>query len=123
MIILMKQSLKSILIAVLCAAVITAAAGFGLLYNADNVVSDGLYQRGGASDGEIVVIGMDQRAVEAFGPMPWNRSVMAELIMALNSDPDNLPAAIGIDVLYVGNSADPDADDYLVEAASMEDNV
>lgn len=119
----MKKQISNFLISILVAVVITAAAGFGLLYNADNVVSDGLYQRGNISDGEIVVIGMDQRAVEEFGPMPWNRSVMADVIMALNSDPDNMPAAIGIDVLYVGNSADPDADDYLVEAASMEGNV
>ncbi len=123
----MKHEGKQLLIragaCLLAAAAITAAAGLGLLYAADNTVSDALYQRARPTDGEIVVIGMDQRATDEFGPMPWSRSILAEAIEYLNSDPENAPAVIGVDVLFVGQSADPEADDYLAEVCAEAGNV
>lgn len=119
-----KQNLPRAAVTLLCAAGITLAAALGLLRRADGVASDALYQRARATDGEIVVIGMDQRASSELGPMPWPRSVMAEAIEYLNNaDPDCRPAVIGVDVLYVGESADPDADAYLAEAAWDGENV
>ena len=118
-----KQLLIKFGICILIAAVITAAAGLGLLYSPDNTVSDRLYQRASPTDGTVVIIGMDQRATDEFGPMPWNRSILAEAVEYLNSDPDNAPAVIGIDVLFVGQSADPDADDYLCEVCAEAGNV
>ncbi len=116
--------LRLCLTAALISAVFCALASMGLLTRPDGVVSDALYQQAEATDGEIVVIGMDQRAVDELGPMPWPRRVMAEAIEYLNNaDPDSRPAAIGIDVLYVGGSADPDGDDYLVWAAEDGGNV
>ncbi|MBQ9412758.1 MAG: CHASE2 domain-containing protein, partial [Oscillospiraceae bacterium] len=41
----------------------------------------------------------------------------------LNADPDNRPAVIGIDTVYVGQSDDPDADAWLAEAAEAAGNV
>ena len=105
------------------AALITAAAGFGLLDSLDGTASDRLYQRPAATDGEIVVVGMDQRALDALGPWPWPRSYMADAIRHLNSDPEQAPAVIGIDILYVGESADPQADAALAEAAADGGNV
>ena len=123
----MKRSIKQLLIKIgiclLAAAALTAAAGLGALYTPDNTASDALYQRARATDGEIVGIGMDQRATEAFGPMPWNRSIVAEAIEYLNSDPENAPAVIGVDVLFIGQSADPEADDYLAEVCAEGGNV
>ena len=118
-----KASVKRILIALLAAAVITAVAASGWLAPWNNTMTDSLLQRAEMTDGEIVVIGIDQRAIEAFGPMPWNRSVFAEAIEYLDADPETAPAAIGIDVLFVGASADPDADAYLAEAAALGENV
>lgn len=122
----MKQTqlLRKLAVCLAAAAAITAIAGFGWLKAPDGAVSDMLYQRGGAPDGEIVIIGMDQRAVDTFGPMPWPRSVMAQAVEYLNNaDPANPPAVIGVDVLYVGASADADADAYLAEVAEMGENV
>ena len=101
----------------------TALAASGLLAAADGSASDALYQRGGGTDGEIVVIGMDQRALEELGPFPWPRDYMAYAIDYLNADPDARPAAIGIDVLYIGASGSPEADAYLVDTVSAYDNV
>ena len=118
-----RQLIIKILISLLTAAVLTAAAGLGLLNTPDGAVSDALYQRGGLTDGEIVVIGIDQRAIESLGAIPWPRDIMADAIGYLNSDPENRPAVIGVDVLYVGESGDPGADSYLCEMAAEGGNV
>lgn len=119
----MKPSIRTLAASLAVAALFTAVAGFGLLDSPDGTVSDALYQRPAAADGEIVVIGMDQRALDALGPMPWPRSYMADAINYLNSDPEQAPAVIGIDVLYVGESADPDGDAALADAAELGGNV
>ena len=118
-----KHILPRLLAVLLAAAALTAVAGLGWLDVPDNTVADALYQRAGMTDGEIVVIGIDDRALDVLGPMPWNRGVMAEAIESLNADPDARPAVIGVDVLYAGESADPDADAYLAEAAALGENV
>lgn len=111
---MMKLSVKAIVSSIAIAGIFTAVAGYGLLEYPDGTLSDRLYHHASASDGEIVVIGMDQRALDALGPMPWPRSYMADAINYLNADPEQKPAVIGIDVLYVGESADPDGDAALV---------
>ena len=112
------------LIALACASALTLAAGLGALERLDGEASDAFYQSPGASDGTVVVIGMDQRATDYLGPMPWSRNVLAEAIEFLNyGDPEGRPAAIGLDVLFVGDSADPSADAYLAEMAGAWDNV
>ena len=119
-----KKWLRKLLAALLCAAAVTALAASGWLAAADGAVSDRLYQRRGSPDGEIVVVGMDSRAVDAFGPMPWPRDIMAQAIMTLNdAPPEDRPAVIGLDVLYTGSSGDPDADAFLTEAAAEGGNV
>ncbi len=105
------------------AILLTGLVMTGLLNGPANSVADFLYQRPAATDGEIVIVGMDQAALDDLGPMPWPRWVMADAIRCLNSDPEHRPAAIGIDVLYVGESADPEADAELVEAAAEGGNV
>ncbi len=110
-------------VSLLAAAILCLIARSGFLAGIDGSISDFLYQRPGMTDGEIVVIGMDGRAVEELGPMPWPRDIMADVVACLNSDPEQKPAVIGIDVLYVGESADPDADMYFAEIAGEEGNV
>ena len=118
-----SDTFKKTLLSLLVAAAITAVCGMGWLDRPDGVLSDALYNREQSTDGEIVIIGMDQAAIDEFGPMPWPRDIIADCIAYLNADPDCKPAAIGVDVLYVGESADPDADEYLVWAAEDGDNV
>ena len=50
------------------AGAFTLLAGIGVLHVPDLAVSDALYQRRMASDGEIVLIGIDQKALEELGP-------------------------------------------------------
>ena len=118
-----KKLLSSMAASFLVALLLTATAGLGLLSNLDGAVSDALYHSPVATDGEIVVIGMDQASLDVLGPMPWPRSYMADVIGLLNADPDTAPAVIGVDVLYVGESADPDSDAYLADTAEWGSNV
>ena len=114
---------KKTLVILLSAAALTAMTYIPWMVRQDSAVSDALYQRGGAPDGEIVILAMDEQALELLGPLPWPRSYMAEVIEFLNSDPEARPAVIGVDVLYVGESGDPDADDWLAEACADAGNV
>ena len=118
-----KQVLRSLAVSVLTALFLTAVVGFGFLAGPDGMFSDALYHHSSATDGEIVVIGMDQASLDALGPMPWPRSYMADVVGLLNADPDTAPAVIGIDVLYVGESADLEGDAYLADTADWGGNV
>ena len=75
-----KEQLKKLAAALLAAAIITAIFLSGWLFTTDARASDLLYQHARPTDGEIIVIGMDQRAIDMLGPMPWPRSVMADAI-------------------------------------------
>ncbi len=118
-----SPALKRILAAVLAAAALTAPAALGLLRDQDLTVSDALYQSPAAGDVPIVVVGMDQRAVDALGPLPWPRSAMARAIRYLNGEASLKPAVIGVDVLFVGESADPAEDAALASAAAEGGNL
>ena len=115
--------LKSFGAALLAVGALTLPAALGALDTLDNTASDALYQSRSASDGEIVLIGIDDRAIDELGPYgQWNRDIIAMTLEALNQSEDCRPAAIGIDVLYTGESA-PDLDLWLAEAAGQYGNV
>ncbi len=119
----MKKRARNALICLVLSAVFTIALLAGLLYQPDQTLADWLYQAPEALDGNIFVIGIDDRAIEDIGPyQTWGRDVMAMALEALNADPDCRPAVIGIDVLYTGES-DPELDEYLAQAAGAYGNV
>ena len=98
---------------------------FGLFSSLDNRVSDALYQERRGSGGDIVVIGIDTAALDRLGyPMQWSRGVLARVIRHLNSDPENRPAVIGIDMLFSTESrTDPEGDRELAAACAEYGNV
>ena len=96
---------------------------YHILYKADMVIADALYQNTQAASGEIFLIGIDSKSLEALGAYhSWGREYMAMALEALNADDEYRPAVIGIDVIYAGYS-NKAADQYLVESASLHDNV
>ncbi len=117
-----KDRIIRIVIALIVSGVFCIIAGSEILDRPDGVVSDALYQRERITDGLVTVVGIDQKALDEIGPLPWSRNVMADAISFLNSA-ENPPAVIGIDVLYVGDSADPAADEYLAAMAGNGGNV
>lgn len=115
--------LRSLGAALLVAGALTLPAALGALDALDNTAADALYQSRSASDGEIVLIGIDDRAIDELGPYgQWERDVIAMVLDVLNQSEDCRPAAIGIDVLYTGESS-PDLDAWLAESAGQYGNV
>lgn len=115
---------RALLGAALAAGALTLPAALGALDRADWAASDALYQSRSAADGEVVLIGIDDRAIEEFGPYgQWNRDIIAMTLDALNADEEGRPAAIGVDVLYTGQSAVPEYDEWLADAAGAYGNV
>ena len=106
-----------IVVALSISLAFSVIAYMGLLYVPDAYVSDALYQSVSSSDGQIVVIGIDEKAIDELGSLPWDRSIMADVIMYLNST-DNDPAVIGVDVLYSSESPSEESDNFLAAAAS-----
>ena len=119
-----NELLYRLVAAFLAAALVTAAAAAGMLGGADSFVSDRFYQHESAGGEDIAVVGVDERALQEIGPWPWSRSVMGDVIRKLNSGgEENRPAVIGLDILYTGEGADPEADRALAEAAAEGGNV
>ena len=111
------------LIALAAALLATAIIGWGALFRVDKWAQDWLYQHPGVTSGDIVIIGIDDEALDILGPYnTWDRNVMASVLEALAADPENKPAVTAIDVLYAGNTS-PEADDRLAKAAAELGNV
>ncbi len=114
--------IKKLFISLLSAALLTVLCATSWLDNEDFTVSDALYQRAQAVNGDIVIVGIDDRAIDEIGQMPWDRSVYADAVSYLLSDPNSEPAAIALDVLFTGES-DKETDDYFAKVCKRAGNV
>jgi len=120
---LQKGRLFPILLALSIAGLLTLLAWAGLLNASDRAASDAWYRDFQPSDGDIVVVGIDQRALEEIGPYEqWGRDIMAMAVEYLNQSEECRPAVIALDVLYTGEK-EPDSDAWLAEAAGKYANV
>lgn len=105
------------------ATLLTGIAASGILNNLDTSLADRWYQKSQASSGDIVLVSIDQRALEDIGPYSqWNRDIMSMVLENLNADEENRPAVIGLDILYAGET-EPVLDEWLAEAAGKYQNV
>ena len=118
----MKKA-KCLLLALAASMVITGLIALGPLHRLDKLAQDRLFQQSGVTDTNILIIGIDEDALDLLGPYnTWDRSIMAAALEALAADPDNLPAVVAVDVLYAGNT-DGAADERLSNAARALGNV
>ena len=114
---------KHLIYAVLLATAITLVCASKVLRTADLWLEDLLYQREIYVDNDIIIIGIDEKDIKAFGPYSsWDRSVMARALEVLGSDPDNAPAVVAIDIQYSGRM-DDEGDLRLAKAAENLGNV
>ena len=117
----MRKHVHLIVYFVLVSAFLTLLAKWKILDAVDLSLSDRLYQQPVAVDGNIVIIKIDEKALDRYGVyQDWNRKKVAEVIEKLNQSGDRKPAVIAVDILYSSKTA-PKADEALVGA--MEDNV
>lgn len=86
-------------------------------------VQDALYQNPRFTYPEIVIFGIDEEAIDKFGPWHlWSRSIMADAINILNTYENERPAVIAVDVMYDAPGI-PYADEALIEAIRNGGNV
>lgn len=119
----MSNRKKNLLISLALIGGLTLLAASGVMDNLDRTAADEWYQSASSFDGDIVLVGIDQRAINELGPYSeWGRNVIANAIEYLNVSEDCRPAVITLDVLYTGNST-PEADAHLADAAKAYGNV
>ncbi len=107
---------RFLLISFAGALLLTLLCALGALKRVDRWVQDAMYQREQMISDDIVVIGIDEEALERLGGYStWDRTVMARALEMLGRDPENLPAVVAIDTLYSGETA-ADADEMLAGA-------
>lgn len=118
-----KPGRKEIFLFLAIAAILTLLAASGISYKAEQALADVWYQSSRALEGNIVLVGIDQKALDVMGPyQQWDRTIMADTVEALNQSEDCRPSVIGIDVLYTGET-EPEADGRLAAAAAKYNNV
>ena len=116
--------MRKLLADVILAGLLIALFLSGALLMLDHLLQDALFQRPGLPNPDIAVIGIDERAIREFGvPDLWGRDLMASAIEILNSSEGHKPAVIALDILYVGERADVEADERLAAAARDGGNV
>ena len=86
--------------------------------NADLYISDLLYQKGNLSLGQIVIIEIDEKSLEAYGsnPLAWDRIVFSDLLNKLYGSKGNGPAVVGLDVIFAHKEKE-ESDALLAQAA------
>jgi adenylate cyclase len=65
---------------------------------------------------DVVIFGFDEKSLEELGRYPWQRSVYARFLENINSDPENRPKGVLVDVLFTEESQDKSEDRILAEA-------
>ena len=112
----MKKHIKNIVISLLISAL-----GFVLSYNnlfsdLDSTLTDKMYSKLRKTNQDVIIICIDSETLSEYGAFSvWSRDKVADVINYLYEEKDNEPYAVGIDILFQGNT-DEDIDNKLVEA-------
>ncbi|MDZ3835891.1 MAG: EAL domain-containing protein [Rhodospirillales bacterium] len=100
-------------------ALVAAWAGYvNCFERIDLLVYDGtLARQGRPASGEVVIVTIDERSLNALGPWAWPRAVHAQLIRRLD---EAGARAIAFDVVFAGPDARDPAGDTLLAGAMRE---
>jgi len=118
-----NKKLEAAALAVLAAVISFVLVYFGTAGHWDAGVSDWLNQRESVTNKDIYIIGIDDRTLDAYGPVnTWSRDIPAQLIEKLNAGGDGGPSVIGLDIIY-SEETDAEADRHFAEACKEAGNV
>ena len=118
-----KADIRKYLYPLAASLAVTILIGLGPFGRVDKWAQDYLFQKRTVPSGDIVIIGIDEEALDMLGPYnTWDRTVIAAALERLASDPEQKPAVTAVDILYAGTSS-PEADARLVRAAEDLGNV
>jgi len=120
----MTVKLMKIIGDVLVSGLLLLAFAVGLFSSFDYNLQDVLFQRRAPISPDIIVIGIDEQTIAEFGmPPDWSRQIMADAVNILNSDPIYRPSVIGLDIMYLNEREDVEADQALVDAVKNSGNI
>ncbi len=119
----LNERTRHLIYGVLLATAITLICFAKLTKIPDLWLDDALYQQDRAVPGDIMIIGIDDRDIDEFGPYgSWDRNIMASALEVLGSDPENAPAVVAIDIQY-SSHVNEEGDLRLAKAAEKLGNV
>ena len=122
----MKKKYKILMVAIAAIGVALFSViliNYRVLYSVDKIFSDPLYYVQTTTDTKIKIIGIDEKTLDALGPMnTWTRDVSAQLVETLCANEEMKPAIIAFDIMYIGN-VEFESDKRFAEAAKKAGNV
>jgi len=119
----MKRWIRDVLEAVVVFALIFLLTVTNLLSSLDYMLKDSLYQSPRGIDSKIKIIGIDNRTLEALGPIQtWSRQTYADLMSKLYDAEGKGPEVIGFDILFSGE-LDEAGDAVFAKACRENGNV
>ena len=93
------------------------------LYSFDKMLTDRIYQKPSVTSSVIKIIAIDERTIQEYGDIStWSREIPAQLVEILNADPENAPAVMGFDVMYV-TEKEAEADARFAQSCAAAGNV
>jgi len=120
---MMTGKKQNLLYALLLSVMVVILTRIGVWKQADAWVQDMLFQQPRYTDGEVVVFGIDEKALGSdTSYRTKNREMMAQALEILSADPSKKPAVVAIDTLYVGEGTLQE-DAHLAFAAEKLGNV
>ncbi len=112
---------NNVVYALVFATLVALMPAMGFFQEASHQANDSVYQKVSTTNPDVVIIGIDSHTIDHYGSFPFDRQVFAQVITLL-SQSDTPPLAIGVDVLFTGET-NPESDQALVEAVSQAGNV
>ena len=96
---------------------------FQPMYAADRALTDQMWQQPEGTNAKIKIIKIDEKTLSELGQYnTWTREIPARLVEILSQDPENAPAVISFDILYI-NEMDKEGDERFAEACRQAGNV
>ncbi len=119
----MKKNVRDVMEALVVWVIVFLMTITNIMSPLDYIVKDALYQKPRGITSKIKIIGIDERTLEALGPIgTWSRQYYADLLEILNSDETTMPSVIGFDIIFSGN-VDESGDKAFADAAKKSGNI
>ncbi len=124
----MKKVIRDLVESIIIGLLVFIMTITNILFHADYVIKDALYQMPRGVSSQIKIIAIDEKTLEELGPInTWSREYYANLIEILNSNETAKPAVIAFDILFSGyfgeNNTIAEGDIAFAEAASASGNI
>ena len=119
----MKKNIRDIIEALVVWVIVFLMTITNVISPLDYIMKDALYQKPRGITSKIKIIGIDERTLEALGPIgTWSRQYYADLLEILNYDEAARPSVIGFDIIFSGN-IDEAGDKAFADAAKKSGNI